>query len=111
MENIHTQIDNPLLLRKQMLEAALVATETLRLRDNMKGFGEEKKIFRTQLKEMLKDMRKEMGAFTKIIPRLPEEFRAAMLESGVASFETLRPSRSNIEKDLLSIRKRLDELR
>ena len=110
MDQIHTRIDTPIACRKKVLEAALLATETLKLRDTVLRLDEGKKIFRNQLRGMIKDMQKQMDNLCKSIPELPEEFTQEGKENELQGYQQFIPTKERIEEDLEDIRKRMRAL-
>ena len=74
MEHIHTQIQEPLNLRKNILESAIFATEVLRSSDDFVKFNNNNNIFMDQLKESVKQLHGELDRLQSILPPLPDEF-------------------------------------
>ena len=121
MKHVHTMIEDPLQLRKEILESALDSTEALKSMDSLKGMDTDMAVFRKQLKAMIKTLRISATRFRQSLPELPTEFR----ELKRLDQETLRPqqalpareqpelfvsNRGKFEQDLESIREKIKAL-
>lgn len=108
MEHVHTRIDAPITLRKHVLEAALLATETGKFKETMQRFADNKKIFRNQLKVLLKQIQTDLETIGKSVPALPPELMGQPMER--EHFEQYMSNEERWEEDLDYIRKRLQAL-
>ena len=74
MDYIHTRIDNPLELRKKILESAIDSTEVMRSAENILRFDEDSRMFRKELKEFMLKLTKETDTLLRVLPPVPKEF-------------------------------------
>ena len=65
MEHIHTRIDNPLELRKDILEAAIEATEMIRANDRILELDKDRQIFKKEIAGMMTDLRASVTKLEK----------------------------------------------
>ena len=70
---VHARIDNPLELRKDVLESAIFATDGIRSSLDIKELGKQKKKLRTQMIHALEDLKKSVKSFERKLPPLPKE--------------------------------------
>lgn len=77
---MHTVIEDPLQLRKQLLESALCSAEALKNVEMMRTMSDDMIIFRKQLKLMAKTLRASVGKFQQCLPDLPPEFKEQQSE-------------------------------
>lgn len=71
---IHTRIDKPLELRRDLLEAAIDSTEILKSYQKMKQFEEVRKGLRIEAKTLFKELGTATFSFEKMMPELPADF-------------------------------------
>ena len=122
MQHIHTLIEDPMQLRKQILESALDSTEALKCTDSLKGLDNDMIIFRKQLKMMVKTLKMSIAKFQQSLPDLPPEFKeikrpeqnqvAAQLpeRTMITRPELFIPEREKFEQDLETIRDKIKAL-
>ena len=122
MQHIHTLIEDPMQLRKQILESALDSTEALKCTDSLKGLDNDMIIFRKQLKMMVKTLKMSIAKFQQSLPDLPPEFKeikrpeqnqvAAQLPERqvIARPELFISEREKFEQDLETIRDKIKAL-
>jgi len=75
MRHMHTVIEDPLQLRKQILESALCSTEAAKSMETLRTISEDMIVFRKQLKAMVKTLKMSMSKVQQSLPELPQEFR------------------------------------
>ncbi len=110
MDHIHTRIDRPLELRKNILESAIDASDMLKNFDQLKQIVEDKDLFIGQIKQNLNDFTNEVSKLKDILPPIPEEFnekakKAAPKKNG--KYVAYMSEREKLENDLNDIRKRM----
>ncbi len=122
MQHIHTLIEDPMQLRKQILESALDSTEALKCTDSLKGLDNDMIIFRKQLKVMVKTLKMSIAKFQQSLPDLPPEFKeikrpeqnqtVAQLpeRTMIARPELFISERDRFEQDLETIRDKIKAL-
>ena len=71
---IHTRIDKPLELRRDLLEAAIDSTEILKSYQKLKQLDEDRKGLKIEAKTLLKELSGTTLNFEKLLPGLPEDF-------------------------------------
>ncbi len=119
LKHMHTVIEDPLQLRKQLLESALCSAEALKNVEMMKTMSDDMIVFRKQLKMMAKTLRASVGKFQQCLPDLPPEFKEQQREEQpvVEGREPVqeRPmllldDQDTFKKDLESLRDRIRSL-
>lgn len=70
--SVHARIQEPLGLRSEILECAVISTDAIQSGDNLKEFSRQKKKLRTQMKRSLSDLSKHLRSFEKDLPKLPK---------------------------------------
>lgn len=119
---IHARLDNPLELRRDILECAVISTDAVRCGENIRELEREKKKLNTQLKKNLNELKKMISNTEKDLPKLPkeenmrarkEDMRMIMQEDiseelgEVKPFEEIRKNIENIsKKDLKKLKKK-----
>ncbi len=123
MKHIHTLIEDPLQLRKQILESALDSTEALKCSDAVKGFERDMIVFRRELRMMMKHLRGSVIKLEQVLPPLPKEFYEKDLspllfkkEDDERASPRVHPEffisqREQLERDLDEIRSKVRSLR
>ncbi len=85
--SVHARISDPLELRSDVLECAVISTDAIRSSENLKELSREKKKLKTQIKRSLVDLKKRVKLLEKSLPKVPrdekvhakrEEMRALM---------------------------------
>lgn len=71
--SIHTRIEQPISIRKDLLEGAIDGVEILKTIENVKKIHYEKEILRKKLKIVLDKLKILDNRLAKNIPRLPSE--------------------------------------
>lgn len=110
MEHIHTKIDSPLELRKQILESAIDADDMMKNCNSIKQMVDDKDLFFNQIKELLKNLRSEVERFHDSLPPLPQEFKEEpkkKVEQKSNKYSSYMNEREKLEKGLDDIRKRM----
>jgi predicted ribosome quality control (RQC) complex YloA/Tae2 family protein len=74
MDHMHTQLKDPLQLRKELLEGALHSTTSLKALHDLSDLSEGAGQFRKHLREMLQELNTFVVTLEKTIPSLPTEF-------------------------------------
>ena len=113
MDNIHTRIDKPVEIRRDILEAAVDVTEVLKSYDKIQALNDEKKIFVGQLRASFKSLAKDMAEFGKGMPPVPDEFmKGEKIDWAKLSSSNGGDGRKKkIEADLEEIRGRLEKIK
>ncbi len=70
--SIHARIEEPLGLRSEILESAVISTDAIQSGSNLKEFSKQKGKLRTQLKRSLEGLSKQLKALEKNLPKLPK---------------------------------------
>jgi hypothetical protein len=70
---IHARLREPLELRRDILESAIISTTAINSISELKMLGREKKKIRTQLIHGLNDLKKSFKDLQKKLPKLPKE--------------------------------------
>ncbi len=114
--SIHTRIDNPLEIRRNILESALEVAETIKAFDRIKQIEDSELNIREQFLNNVKDFSNRVSELNKELPSLPAEFRRDKKIKGVekesearVEIEDISPG-ENIERDIFEIRKKMQEL-
>ncbi len=116
MRHIHTLIEDPLQLRKKILESALHSTEALKNVDSILQVDGDMRVFRKELKMMVKTLRNSVNKLQLSLPGLPSEFTAPQLavnkndaqeQPPADQIVMALPDRNQIEADLEDIRKKI----
>jgi len=117
MDHIHTRIDEPLDLRKKILESALYATEVLKSSNDFIKFNNDGNLSMNQLKDSLKQLHGELDRLQNILPPLPDEFRRIQskqrrIENRPAPLrkEISANDRNNFDSELREIRAKMAKL-
>ena len=71
--SIHARLNEPLELRREILECAVVSTDAIINNENLKQLSKDKKKIRTQIKNGLSDLKKMVKSLEKILPSIPKE--------------------------------------
>lgn len=100
MKHIHTLIQDPLQLRKHLLESALDSTQAMKSVETVKSMESDSTIFRKELRLMMKTLKSSVQKLQTSLPPLPAEFTASLRE--------VEPERKEIStlKERLSVRER-----
>jgi len=80
MDHIHARLDEPINLRKGILESAIFATEGLKAINDFVKFNNDNNLFMNHFKESVKQLKSEIDKLTNILPPLPDEFRKIELK-------------------------------
>ncbi len=73
---IHARLREPLELRRDILECAVISTKAIGSAEEIKLLSREKKKLRTQMNHALNDLKKSFKDFQKRLPKLPEGEKA-----------------------------------
>jgi hypothetical protein len=66
---VHAQIENPVLVRKTILEGNILSIENLKLLKNIKQLKKRKTKLKTELRRLNKEMEADLLAFEEYIPQ------------------------------------------
>ena len=111
--SVHARISDPLDLRKDILESAIVSTDALGYAERLNEFAREKKKLRTQMKNSLNDLKKRVKIFDKKLPKLPEEERlhAHKQEMGELLQEQMKEEMGGEVKNVEQVRKEIERIK
>ena len=73
---IHARLREPLELRRDVLECAVISTNAIGSAEELKLLNREKKKLRVQMNHALSDLKKSFKDFQKKLPKLPEGEKA-----------------------------------
>jgi|TARA_Y100000310_G_C20371534_1_gene663740 hypothetical protein len=73
---VHVRIIKPLELRKDVLETAIVSTDAIKSSSNLTEILKQKKRIRTQMVNLIKNIKKDIKRFEKKLPTIPEKHQA-----------------------------------
>ena len=119
--SVHTRIDQPITIRKDLLECAIDCAEILRSVENVKRIHNERELEKKKLKVVMEKLRVLNSRFNKDLPQLPKE-KAPKQE--VVELEPERPEpkpkkqpkpkavsmEDKINKELEAIRSKIESL-
>lgn len=71
--SVHTRIDQPITIRKDLLECAIDCAEILRSIENVKKIHNERELEKKKLKVVMDKLRVLNSRFHKDLPQLPRE--------------------------------------
>jgi|GEM_PF-4679773 hypothetical protein len=80
MKNIHTLIQDPLQLRKHLLESALDSTQAMKSVETVKSMETDSLVFRKELRLMMKTLKNSVQKLQTALPPLPSEFNTPSRE-------------------------------
>lgn len=103
MKHMHTVIEDPLQLRKEILESALESTKALQSTEALKSMGSDMAMFRKELKMMVKTLKSSANALHQVLPALPPEFHEKRGEELKRGLERPVPSEQGSEQPSLSL--------
>ncbi len=86
--SVHTRIDQPITVRKDLLECAIDCAEVLRSGENVKRIHAEREILKKKLKVVMEKIRVLNSRFYKELPHLPKEKPA---KEEVVELEPVKP--------------------
>ena len=109
MDYIHTRVDRPIEIRRDILEAAVDISEILKSYDKIKSLNESKRIFVAQLQAAFKGVAKELGLFVKGLPGLPQEFLGG--KADWTKMSSVDGKKKKLESEIEEIRTRLDKIK
>ena len=66
--SVHARIEEPLGLRSDILECAVISTDAIQSGENIKDFSKQKKKLRSQMKRSLADLSKQLKSLEKNLP-------------------------------------------
>lgn len=112
MEHIHTKVDDPLDLRKKILESAINATEALKADNDFIKFYNDGNLFMNQFRDSIKQVHNELDRLKDILPPLPDEFKRTE-EKSKRSFESIQTPKRDIpqKREMTQFDQELRELR
>jgi chromosome segregation ATPase len=71
--SVHARLNEPLELRKEILECAVVSTDAITYSENLKQLSRDKKKIKTQIKNGLSALKKMVKTLEKSLPSVPKE--------------------------------------
>ena len=125
---IHARLNEPLDLRKDVLESAILVTDAIRSFDNISELGKRRLEMRKQINGAMKELKKDVKGLVNQLPKLPKEemvtvtrdqIRGAIRNEGdvermnklggeIKTVERVREDVKNLTKaDLIKIRKKI----
>ena len=78
--SVHTRIDQPITVRKDLLECAIDCAEILRSGENVKRIHAETEVIKKKLKVVMDKLRVLNYRFHKELPQLPKEKKVEIRE-------------------------------
>ena len=78
--SVHTRIDQPITIRKDLLECAIDCAEILRSGENVKRIHSEREIVKKKLNVVIDKIRVLNSRFHKELPQLPKEKKVEVKE-------------------------------
>lgn len=78
--SVHTRIDQPITMRKDLLECAIDCAEILRSIENVKRIHDERESEKKKLKVVMDKLRVLNSRFHKDLPQLPKEKKVEIKE-------------------------------
>lgn len=109
---IHTRLDTPLNLRKDLLEAAIDTAESLKNYDKLKDLEERRKIFSSKTFSLVKEFSQDIEELENFLPplqRQQEEVKEE-LPKRVPTNPYRLTQKKKLESDIEEIRNRLASL-
>ena len=109
----HAKIDEPLELRKEIMECAVISTDAINSEDNLKELNKQKKKLKTQLKNNLADLKKSIKQFEKLLPAIPQEekMRAKREELRILMQNEMAEEMGGQIKPVNQIKRELDKIK
>jgi len=80
---VHARLDNPLVLRRDILESAIIITDAIRCFERVVELEKHKKEIKKQILNSVKELKKDVKGFEKGIPELPKGMKVTVTRSGV----------------------------
>lgn len=119
--SVHTRIDQPITMRRDLLECAIDCAEVLRSIENVKRIHNERELVKKKLKVVMDKLRIVNSRFSKELPALPREKKEAVdVEEPKPKVQEVKAPRpkvprglseeEKINRDLDSIRKKIEAL-
>tara|TARA_Y100000310_G_scaffold13087_1_gene13415 strand:- start:5035 stop:5493 length:459 start_codon:yes stop_codon:yes gene_type:complete len=71
--SVHARLNEPLELRREILECAVVSTDAIICGENLKQLSKDKKKIKTQIKNGLSELKKMLKSLEKCLPEIPED--------------------------------------
>ncbi len=111
--SVHAKIDEPLELRKEIMECAVISTDAINSEDNLKELNKQKKKLKTQLKNNLADLKKSIKQFEKLLPVIPQEekMRAKREELRILMQNEMAEEMGGQIKPVNQIKRELDKIK
>jgi len=111
--SVHAKIDEPLELRKEIMECAVISTDAINSEDNLKELNKQKKKLKTQLKNNLADLKKSIKQFEKLLPAIPQEekMRAKREELRILMQNEMAEEMGGQIKPVNQIKRELDKIK
>tara|TARA_Y100000310_G_C20626876_1_gene786424 strand:+ start:1222 stop:1704 length:483 start_codon:yes stop_codon:yes gene_type:complete len=125
---IHARLSEPLDLRKDVLESAILVTDAIRAFDNITELGKQRLQMRKQINGGMKELKKDVKELINQLPKLPKDERVTItrdqirnviskegdvervnkLGGEIKTVESVREDVKNLTKaDLIKIRKKI----
>mgnify|MGYP001607475821 CR=1 FL=1 len=126
MKHIHTLIQDPLQLRKHILESALDSTQAMKSVETVKSMEQDSTVFRKELRLMMKTLKSSIQKLQTALPPLPAEFNTPTRESEperkeISTIKERLPvrekqtmtlfAREHVREDLDDIKERISSLK
>ncbi len=122
---IHTRIDKPLALRKELLEAAIDSTDILKSYEKFKQFEADRRGLKVEMKTLLGELQTTTLQFEQLLPAIPAEFlqeEKKLVPAPTMKVQQVIPGqkfvkqkqvlpRQGLDDEILEIRKKLLALR
>src|SRR3989344_1065458 len=110
MKHVHTRIEDPLELRKDILEAALDATEAMKSVEIVAQLKDDTTIFTQQFKNMSRDLQKAFKDFEKSFPTIPQELHETQQQEQPKK-QVVQPRPTSLDSDLNELREKIRQLK